>query len=1522
MKRDIMSVCKKGNCGVLILMLLVSMLMQGNTTVFAVSNVIQVDNPEVLPTGVHYQDNQIVIGSEADGGSFILEGSTDINTISIASGVTNLTLILNGVSITSSEQAPIQLSGGGDIILELADDTRNVLDARLADNKAAIGTGNTGRLTITGDSGTLDALGGFNGAGIGGNDGEAGGTITVNGGVITSTGGNQGAGIGGGKYGRSGTIKINGGSITAIGGNQGAGIGGGHAGASDHIVITDGLVKTTGGKNGAGIGGGNQRTGGWIEITGGEIDATGGENGAGIGGGYFAGYFGANGTINISGGRIKAVGGNQGAGIGGGLSSSAGIINISGGTLTAIGSAHASAIGNGMYGQVNNIHISQLATILAQSREADAIGADGTSSGQLIKGKLIVALNETQRTYLKVGNVVMPFESQYAYFAVSGVQPKEVGVYADEACTAKLYDIGTLAGERLIPISENIYDIPTEVDYAPRMIKNNKIVVTSNPTIITTDTIEAKDVFVEDSNLIYKVLDAPEYGQLELVNSPETTITQFSQQDLADRQVCYVYDGGKATSDSFKFSLYDGTTESAIYIANIELNITNYTVTFKDYDGTVLKVESVEKNNSATAPNVGNRIGYSFIGWDQAFDDITSNKTVTAQYKINQYEVTFNSAGGTDVPSITADYNMTIESPIEPTKDNYVFVGWYKDIDFKNLWDFTRDKVPANNMTLYAKWVPTQGSITMTVSPSGIETNANIQQLFVIRINNDTLTKAIDQSDIELSGSIATLTMSEIKALSSTEFSVVLSGNLSNAGIGYITIKPDKLVNRTTDLRSDILIEAKPEYTITYMGNGAEAGNVPVDGSTYHQDDRITILGNINNLYKSGYAFVGWNTQVDGQGSTYNQGDTLTVKGSNMTLYAKWVPTQGSITMTVSPSGIETNANIQQLFVIRINNDTLTEAIDQSDIELSGSIATLTMSEIKALSSTEFSVVLSGNLSNAGIGYITIKPDKLVNRTTDLRGDILIEAKPEYTITYIGNGAEAGNVPVDGSTYHQDDRITILGNINNLYKSGYAFVGWNTQVDGQGSTYNQGDTLTVKGSNMTLYAMWKKNSSGTGSHHNNTSDNTKQNAQVIINGKKRNAGLETVTENAGEKSVDFEVQADVVLSMIEDILNEKKKDGTLDKDDNELQIDIRTKDANQISAKLTGDIIKALEEDAFNISIVTGDINYIIPAKDINIGNLAKEWSVSSDQLDKIEIEVKVVQVDQKSSREIENMARINGYEMLYPPVVFEVIAKGDMISGERKEIMLTSFDNYVQRIIKLPDTIDSNRITTGVVYNEDGSFSHIPTEVFVKENESYARLNSRTNSSYTVIENPTSVPSVRDHWSREAVEDMASRLVIGDSELFLPDKAITRGEFAEYITKALGLYRTGVSVGERYKDIDATDAYAVAIEEASTYGLITGYTDGTFRANDAIDYEEAMVIISRAMDICGLEGSELSSSISYMDLEDTAEWSYKDVSKTLSADLIHRSLDKTIHLKDNMTASEAVVAIRNLLIASHLINE
>ena len=241
---------------------------------------------------------------------------------------------LDGVNIDTSktppigrDQAALRTEGDGDVNIELDGD--NYLKSSFASHAAGLNKGNSGTLTINDEdnNGKLEAVGGHDGAGIGGGQHSSASDITITGGTITARGGSTGsaAGIGGGSWGSGNNITISGGDVTAIGSLYASGIGGELNGSN--ITISNGKVTAIGGdQGGAGIGGGLWYSGSDITISGGEVEATGGSFAAGIGGGS-----GGNGNdIEISGGKVTAKGGMSGAGIGGGCRGTGSDITISG----------------------------------------------------------------------------------------------------------------------------------------------------------------------------------------------------------------------------------------------------------------------------------------------------------------------------------------------------------------------------------------------------------------------------------------------------------------------------------------------------------------------------------------------------------------------------------------------------------------------------------------------------------------------------------------------------------------------------------------------------------------------------------------------------------------------------------------------------------------------------------------------------------------------------------------------------------------------------------------------------------------------------------------------------------------------------------------------------------------------------------------------------------------------------------------------------------------------------------------
>ncbi|ADL50769.1 cell wall/surface repeat protein [Clostridium cellulovorans 743B] len=127
---------------------------------------------------------------------------------------------------------------------------------------------------------------------------------------------------------------------------------------------------------------------------------------------------------------------------------------------------------------------------------------------------------------------------------------------------------------------------------------------------------------------------------------------------------------------------FKNVTSDLIITATYE--IPNYTVIFKDYDGTVIGTQGVTYGGFAVAPTSPIRAGHTFVGWDTTFDNITSDLVVTAMYSSDNYSVTFKDYDGTviGIPQTVA-YGEAAIAPIDPVRNEYIFIGW--DKSFNNV---------------------------------------------------------------------------------------------------------------------------------------------------------------------------------------------------------------------------------------------------------------------------------------------------------------------------------------------------------------------------------------------------------------------------------------------------------------------------------------------------------------------------------------------------------------------------------------------------------------------------------------------------------------------------------------------------------------------------------------------------------------------------------------------------------------------------------------------------------------------
>ena len=165
----------------------------------------------------------------------------------------------------------------------------------------------------------------------------------------------------------------------------------------------------------------------------------------------------------------------------------------------------------------------------------------------------------------------------------------------------------------------------------------------------------------------------------------------------------------KPTRKGYTFKGWDKEIPKTMPAENITVKaqweINQYTITFDTNGGSEIAPITQDYGTEITAPDTPTRKGYTFKGWDKEIPETmpAENITVKAQWEINQYTITFDTNGGSEIAPITQDYGTEITAPDTPTRKGYTFKGWDKEIP---------ETMPAENITVKAQWEINQYTIT------------------------------------------------------------------------------------------------------------------------------------------------------------------------------------------------------------------------------------------------------------------------------------------------------------------------------------------------------------------------------------------------------------------------------------------------------------------------------------------------------------------------------------------------------------------------------------------------------------------------------------------------------------------------------------------------------------------------------------------------------------------------------------------------------------------------------------------
>lgn len=359
--------------------------------------------------------------------------------------------------------------------------------------------------------------------------------------------------------------------------------------------------------------------------------------------------------------------------------------------------------------------------------------------------------------------------------------------------------------------------------------------------------------------------------------------------------------------------------------------------------------------------------------------------------------------------------------------------------------------------------------------------------------------------------------------------------------------------------------------------------------------------------------------------------------------------------------------------------------------------------------------------------------------------------------------------------------------------------------------------------------------------------------------------------------------------------------------------------ADAVVGELNGQMVKNMENKEAVLEIETARATYTLPARQINIDAISRQLGAAV-ALQDIKVRIEIAVPTAEMAKIVENAAAAGEFTVVVPPLSFTVRA----VYGDTT-IEVEQFNAYVERMVAIPEGMDPNRITTAVVVEPDGTVRHVPTKIILVDGRYYAKVSSLTNSTYAVVWHPLSFSDVADHWAKETVNDMGSRMVIqgvGDG-LFQPDDNITRAQFAAIVVRGLGLKPEAGKVP--FADVELSAWYSDAIRTAYAYGLIGGFEDGTFRPDAPITREQAMVIVAKAMTITALDSKLTDEAVEqrlsrFADEAGLSFWARNAAAASLQAGIVTGRGEAELAPQANVTRAETAAMVRRLLQGSGLI--
>jgi len=342
--------------------------------------------------------------------------------------------------------------------------------------------------------------------------------------------------------------------------------------------------------------------------------------------------------------------------------------------------------------------------------------------------------------------------------------------------------------------------------------------------------------------------------------------------------------------------------------------------------------------------------------------------------------------------------------------------------------------------------------------------------------------------------------------------------------------------------------------------------------------------------------------------------------------------------------------------------------------------------------------------------------------------------------------------------------------------------------------------------------------------------------------------------------------------------------------------------------------VSALEMAArrgnFNLVVKHGDKTYEVPVSSVDVTAASRALGGNS-----MSNYLKLVFEEGNTPATTSLVTAINrsGATLLEGPFYYDAL----IVNGSQSQA--AKITGNLTREVHTTRSI-TNSTTTAVFYDEVvGQISYVPTTFSKSGNTTTITFKRPGNSAYAVVSNNKVFNDSSKHWGLPSINLMTRKFIADghSSTNFNPKTNITRGEFATYIVRGLGL-SANKDAAKQFRDVNSNSVMGGYIGAAVDAGIVAGVSSTSFAPNSYITRQDMAIMMIRAANAVGLDTKLRSSADSvlngFKDKSSVSSYARTGLAQAIEVGIISGTSATTLSPKDNAERVQGIIMIQRLL--------